>query len=224
MYVLDDERCGCGGERQHGCVGLDAAQVGDVQVGGPEVVAPLADAVGFVNGDETHAHVAQLGLEQLRCDAFGRDVEQLDASEDAVFECLDDFGAGEAGMDGGGAYAVAAQVLHLVFHQGDERGDDNAHALLCECRHLECDALAAACWHEPQCVVSTRYALDDFALYAAEIVVAPVLFQDGLKSVGHRSSSFGQCIGCVQPSVSVGRMSSICSCTSPFLNTLSSMV
>ena len=89
-------------------------------------------------------------------------------------------------MDGGGPDAPMAQVLHLVLHQRDERCDDDARALLSQRRHLEGDALAAARRHQSQRVAAAAYRLDDLALYAAEIVVAPVFLQYALVVV-HRS-------------------------------------
>ena len=70
LYVGRHLGGGGGGERQHGGIGLDVAYLLDLKVGGTEVVAPLADAVGFVDGDEAHLHVAQLGLEYLRGEAL----------------------------------------------------------------------------------------------------------------------------------------------------------
>ena len=82
-----------------------------------------------------------------------------------------------AAIDGCSTDAQLAQVVHLVLHEGDERSDDNANTFLGQCWHLEGDALTATCWHEPQCVVSTTDGLDDVALNAAKIIIAPVLFQ-----------------------------------------------
>ena len=55
-----------GGEGQHGDVGLQTANVGNMEVAGAEVVAPLADTVGLVHRDEAHAHTAQFLLEDVR--------------------------------------------------------------------------------------------------------------------------------------------------------------
>ena len=84
----------------------------------------------------------------------------------------------KAAVDGCRLYAYLPQVLHLVLHQGDEWRDDNAQTVHAQRRHLECDALAASCRHESQRVATSTNALDDFTLNAAEIIVAPILFQD----------------------------------------------
>ena len=71
-------------------------------------------------------------------------------------------------------YAAHAKVFHLVFHERDERGDDNGHPFHGERRHLKRDALSAACRHESEGVMTACNTADDIGLYAAEIIVSPV--------------------------------------------------
>ena len=51
-------------------------QPGEVAVGGTEVVAPLADAVGLVDGDQPQVQAGQQPADR-RLDAFGRGVAKL---------------------------------------------------------------------------------------------------------------------------------------------------
>ena len=83
-----------------------------------------------------------------------------------------------AAIDGSSANAQLTKMVHLVLHQGDEWGDDDADTLLCQCRHLEGDTLAAARRHQSQRVVPAGDGVDDFALNAAEVIVAPVLLEN----------------------------------------------
>ena len=63
LDVVDDGgRCG-GSECQDRNVGQVAANVGNCEIGRAEIVAPLGYAMCFVDGDEAHFHVAQLGAE-----------------------------------------------------------------------------------------------------------------------------------------------------------------
>ena len=82
-----------------------------------------------------------------------------------------------ATIDGGGAYALPVQVVHLVLHQGYQGGDDYADTLHGHGRYLEGDALAASGGHQSQGVMTTAYRLDNLALYSAEIIVAPELLE-----------------------------------------------
>ncbi len=59
-----------GGERQHGHAAKTVLQPREIAVGGPEVVPPLADAMGFIHGDEPQVHLFQerrdVGIEPFR--------------------------------------------------------------------------------------------------------------------------------------------------------------
>ena len=178
LDILDDLRRGGGGERQHGHTRQLLADTGYLKVGGAEVVAPLGDAVGLVDGDETHVHVTQFRLEKFGSQALRRDIQDLDVAEDTVLQGDDDFLAGEAGVDGGGTDAQTAEIVYLVLHQGNERGDDDARAFLSQCRHLEGDGLAATRGHQSQCIMATGDGLDDLLLNAAEVIIAPVLLKN----------------------------------------------
>ena len=96
-------------------------------------------------------------------------------SEDAVLEGDDDLLAGETRIDGCCTDTPSQEMVHLIFHQGDEWGDDDTRTLLCEGRHLERDGLASTRGHQSQRVVSTADRLDDLALNTTEIIVAPIL-------------------------------------------------
>ena len=103
--VLDGGRGG-GGEGDDG----RGAQGGEVfaehAVVGAEVVAPGADAVGFVDGDEgglaPGEHLGEAGDAQ----ALGRDEEEVEGAVEVVAAGLAGVVAGEAGVDAGDAEAV----------------------------------------------------------------------------------------------------------------------
>ena len=156
----------------------------------------------LVHRDETHFHISEFEAEELGVDAFGRKVEELVLAEDDVVEFSVDLLSRKSRVNGRGADVSAAEVLHLVFHERNERRDDQARALHHECRHLEGDALAAAGGHEAEGVVAGEEAVDDLALDAAKIVVAPFGFQDGARVVavgrrrrGRLCGGQGDCVG-----------------------------
>ncbi len=71
-----------GGEGVDGRVGEHLLQVGELAVLGAEVVAPGADAVGFVDGEGLDAGIAEHGVERLAAadQAFRRKVKQVQVS------------------------------------------------------------------------------------------------------------------------------------------------
>ena len=52
------------------------AQVRELAIFGTEIVAPFADAMRLVNGDEPHVPALQIGQESRKHQPFRRDVEQ----------------------------------------------------------------------------------------------------------------------------------------------------
>jgi hypothetical protein len=65
-------------------------------------------------------------------------------------------------------------MRNLVFHQGDEWGDNNACSLHCKGWDLECYAFASSRWHKAKSVIPGIYAIDNLALNAAEFFVSPI--------------------------------------------------
>ena len=179
LDVLHHGGSGRGGQCEDGNLGQQLPYLRYLQVGRAEVVAPLADAVGLVHSDEAHPHVAQFGQEEFGAESFGRDVEQLHAPEDGVLQRLDDVGPLHSRVDSCRPDASPAQMVHLVLHQRDQGRDDQAHTLHRQRRHLEGDRLSSPRRHQSQGVLSSPYALDDLALDASEVRVAPVLTQYG---------------------------------------------
>ena len=86
--------------------------------------------MGFIYRDEAYFHLRQLGLEELRGDAFGRNIKEFEITEDAVLEGYDNLVARHSRIDGGGLDALFAQVSHLVLHQRDQRTDDQTQPVL----------------------------------------------------------------------------------------------
>jgi hypothetical protein len=103
-------------------------------------------------------------------------------------------------------YAYGFQVLHLILHQSDKGRDNNTYTFERQSRNLKCYALASTSRHEPQSVVSGTDATDNVQLNAAKGGVAVVLLK------------YVQVVRCQSSSpASLIWMSSICSCTLPFL-------
>ena len=71
-------------------------------------------------------HAAEFDLKDFGVQSFRRYIKEFVVAEDAVLQCDDNLFARHAGVDGGCLDAPFAQVSHLVFHQGNQRGNDQA--------------------------------------------------------------------------------------------------
>ena len=126
--VVAGARVGGGGECDAWDAGEDLGEALEVAVLGAEFMAPGADAVGFVDGDERQLAAAQAVERAGREQAFGGDVEQI---QPAGIEKVGDAGGlarFELGVQGAGGDAKLAQRGDLVVHQRDQRGDDQGSA------------------------------------------------------------------------------------------------
>ena len=82
-----------------------------------------------------------------------------------------------ARVDGGGTYALRAQAVYLVLHEGDERRDDERQTREHQPWHLEGNTLTAARRHQPKGVTPCQHGLHDLLLQGAEVLVAPIALQ-----------------------------------------------
>lgn len=91
----------------------------------------------------------QLDAEYLRVQPFGRYVEKLVIAEDAVLQRGDNLLPCHSEYTATALISPVAQILYLVFHQGDKRRDDDAQSCFRKGRYLECDGLTASGRHQP---------------------------------------------------------------------------
>ena len=65
LNVVDDGRGSGGRQRQNGYARQLLADIGNGEIAGAEVVAPLTDTMSLIDADEAHLHVTQLLLEKI---------------------------------------------------------------------------------------------------------------------------------------------------------------
>ncbi|OPZ09086.1 MAG: hypothetical protein BWZ08_00699 [candidate division BRC1 bacterium ADurb.BinA292] len=164
---------GVDGDRREGLLELAQAAVF-----GPEIVAPLADAVGFVDGEERDARLAQRVEEAIEQQPLRRDVEDLEprlahGGEDGA-ALIERHRAVEAGR----RHAAADQRVDLVLHQRDQRRDDDRHPLHRQRGGLVADRLAAAGGKDDERIAPRQDRLHRLALMRPEAGVAPIARQD----------------------------------------------
>ncbi len=141
-------------------------------------MAPGADAVGLVDGDQRGLKLDQ-PVEDERRQGFGREIQQIElAVPGRVPHGLARVQAARR-VEPFGAHAARLQRLDLVAHQRDQRRDDDGEAFLDQGRDLVAQALAAAGRQHGQHVAAFQDRLDDVRLLAPEGLVAEDRFQHG---------------------------------------------
>ena len=131
--------------------------VAEAEVVGPEVVAPLADAVRLVDDEQPDVRLAQPLDEPRGAEALRRHVEHLRAAVERAPQRLVVVGAVALGVDQLGA---AVEAADLVDHQRDQRRDDHRQPVVAQRRQLVADRLARAGRHHQQHVAPLHRRLD----------------------------------------------------------------
>jgi hypothetical protein len=118
--VAHDRRGGCR-TSQHEPRAELGDEAADLQVVGPEVVAPLADAVRLVHGHERRREVRDQRAEAGVGEPLGGDVGQLESPRAQPRETLAHLVGGERRGEKRRRHAARLERPDLVVHQRDER-------------------------------------------------------------------------------------------------------
>ena len=149
-----------------------------------EVVPPLGDTVGFVDGDEDgFAFCEHLG-EAGDAHSFGGDKEKIEVASEIVTASLTGGVTVEAGVDTGDTKAESGEFLGLVVHEGDEGGDDQSCALASEGGELVAEGFSGAGGHDEEDVAAFGGGFADLLLMGAEVSMAEDAVEELLEGFG----------------------------------------
>ena len=118
-----------GGERHERDVGKMFSQFGNLAVFRTEIVAPFADAMRLVNGDEFHVPALQIGQKSGKHQPLRRDVEQTEFAIVQAAQAFAAFARRERRIQKRRRDAAGLQRVHLVFHQRNQRRNHDREAV-----------------------------------------------------------------------------------------------
>ena len=155
-------------------------KLANLQVGGAEILTPLAYAVGLVNRHERHANAIRAGgllregqkarLEQ----ALGRHVHKLIAALACPLEHGILLRPGKAGVEITGARTRREQRARLVLHKRQQRAYHKGDARQHERGHLVADRLTSTRGHNAQRIAAGKDCIDHAVLPRAKRGVAKI--------------------------------------------------
>ena len=170
-------------------------KLANLQVGGAEILAPLAYAVGLVNCHERHADAAgrcgflRKGQKTWLEQALGRHVHKLVATLARPFEHRILLGGRKARVEITGACTRREQRAGLVLHERQQRAHHKGDARQHKCRHLVADRLAGARGHNAQRIAAGKDRIDHAVLSRAKRGVAKIgaerIERHLLHAIGH---------------------------------------
>ena len=176
--ILDRTRVGGRRERQARDTRKAFAKHAEAPVFRPEVMPPLADAMRLVHGKERDRDLVQPLERAIQRQALRRDIEQLQPPAMQVAQHRPRLVRRQVGMQRGGRDTLLAQGRDLVFHQRDQRRDDDPDPRPAERGNLEAEALAPAGRHQHQARPTRGGVADDVLLPPAEVLMAEDAAED----------------------------------------------
>lgn len=142
--------------------------------------------MGFVDCEEGDGEVGE-GVDEAAADqAFGGDVKELKAAGAKVCEDVAGFGGGEAGVEAGGGDTAFDEGVDLIFHEGDQGGDDDGEAVQEEGGELVAKAFARSRGEDREGGAAFEEGGDDAALAGAELGKAEGIEKEALGVVEAR--------------------------------------
>ena len=171
----------CSGKGRHdGALRQGIDKLANLQVGGAEILTPLAHAVGLVNGHERNADAAfgrsflrkgqKTRLEQaLRCH-----IHKLVATLARPLEHGILLSRRKAGVEITGSRTRREQRTGLVLHKRQQRTHHKGDAGQHERRHLVANGLAGTCGHNAECIAAGKDRIDHAVLPRAKRGVAKI--------------------------------------------------
>ena len=179
--VAAHARRGRRGIRVDSDAGQELTQPAELTIFRPEVMPPLADAVGFVHGDEARVARGESRQEAVAAVAdepFRRHVQQTVSTLTQSREDRRLFVGGQRAVVQTGRHAVADQRVHLILHQRDQRRHDEGETRPDERRRLEAERLPAAGGHHHHGIPAGENRVHGFALQRPQRGVSPVACDD----------------------------------------------
>ena len=183
---------GCGRQRDDGDVAPlkigDGLQRGaDLAVFGAEVVAPFRDAMRLIHRHEADLHTADELDELLARKRLRRDVEQLEFAAEGLELDLGVVATRHGRVQKASLDAEGLHLIDLIFHQGDERRDDEGRALEQHRRQLVAEALASPGGHDDKSVAPGQHLAHGLFLSASKAVEAKM----GAQGIGQHGRADG---------------------------------
>ena len=161
-------RRGRGRQRQHRRRTQRGQVLAQHPVIGAEVVAPLRDAMRLVDGDQRRLALGQHLAEARNPQPLRRNEEELQRALQIIHAGLARLRAVQAGVNPPHAQTERGELGRLIFHQGNQRRDDQRRSAQGDRRQLIAERLAKASRHHQNQVAPVDGRAADRLLIGAE--------------------------------------------------------
>jgi len=140
----------------------------NIQITLPEILSPLGNAMCLINGDHTHRHLLCQTEKAVRHQPFRCNVQNPALPLLYHLHRVIEFFLRNAAVHIRRRDTHLPESLHLIFHQRDQRRNDNGHPAEQQGRDLIADRLTGSGRHDRQHVPSGQDRIDRLLLSGAE--------------------------------------------------------
>jgi len=128
----------------HIYLGVKGANLGDFEVGRTKIIAPLGNTMGLVNCDQIDIHLLESLDENLCFQTLRRNVEKLEVTIDTVVQYRIDLAKAHPRINRYGFDPTCFQVIDLIFHQSNQRRNDQANPFFGQSGNLVTKAFSSS--------------------------------------------------------------------------------
>ncbi|MNZ89588.1 hypothetical protein D3C78_1085190 [compost metagenome] len=189
MQALNDllagSHVGRSGKRNARHMRKQFGQLTQLQVLGAEIVTPLRNAVGLVDGEQGNVQAAKEIQHPRLYQALRRQVKHLHFTATQAPSEVTLLFRTEGGVQGSRRDPEFIEGGDLVVHQRDQRRHHHGQARAQQPRYLETQRLAATGGHQHQGIAAIGHAFDDCCLAPTETVVAEDILENALSLFEH---------------------------------------
>ena len=162
------------------------AQIGELAILRPEIVAPLTDAMRLVDGNALRTPALEHFLRATEHQPLRRNIEQFVLAAMQSGNAATRFLGIERGVQKSRRGAGRLQRIHLILHQRDQRRHHNREPFAHERRQLIAERFPAAGRHQNQHIPPRQRRINNLLLQRPKRVVAEGGFEEIFEiSLGH---------------------------------------
>ncbi len=179
---------GGGGQGQDRNFRFQRAQNAEFRVVFAEIVAPLGNAVRFIDREQNDLLIFQPIDESFGLNSLGRKIKQVWARRAQIAKGVALVFGRLARMDAAGAQSQRFELAHLIFHERDERRHDDDQTVEEKRRKLVAERFAPAGRHHGERVFAFQDGIQNRHLAFAEFAQTEIRRQNavGFFVVDHR--------------------------------------
>src|SRR5262245_47363196 len=146
----------------------------------------------FIHGKKRNRALAKRFKERTTAKSFRRNIDQFEFTSRQRLNTFALFSSSECAINQRRGNAATMERIDLIFHQRDERRNDNCRPFQKEGVELITERFATACWHHHKTVGTACDGCDYFFLSIEKLTETKIFFEGFMG--GHTGSSLSNSI------------------------------